>query len=234
LSQPRKPSAIADRTLDSDRQIALSSFPWRLRPAFSALWAVDLAMADVVASSTEPALGVIRLAWWREALQRLDQSEPPAEPRLQAVADHLIPRGISGAELAKLEDCWLALLEPFPWTVMTAELVRVRGRILFGIGARLLGWEADDGEAAGALWSLVDVARYCSDYTSRRMLLDEARKAIGELGPRKPPRSLRPLTALAAVAAHDVFRNKPLDLGNSIGRGVVASVHLITGRLPRG
>jgi len=192
------------------------------------LWAIDLAMADVVASSTEPALGAIRLAWWREALQRLDQSIPPVEPRLQAVADHLIPSGISGAELAKLEDCWLALLEPFPWTILAAELVSVRGRILFGIGARLLNQHAEDGEAAGAIWSLVDVANHCSDPPSREMLFAEARKSIAALGPRKPPRSLRPLTALAAVAAHDVLG------GGSVGRGLVALVHRLTGRFPRG
>jgi 15-cis-phytoene synthase len=192
------------------------------------LWGVDLAMADVVASSSDAALGAIRLAWWREALQRLDQGAPPAEPHLQAAADHLIPRGVTGAELAKLEDCWLALLEPFPWTILTTELVRVRGRILFGLGATLLGGKADDAEDAGTLWSLVDVARHCSDAASRIMLFDEARKSIAELGPRKSPRILRPLTALAAVAAHDALG------GSSVGRGFVALLHTLTGRLPRG
>lgn len=214
--------------LDSDRQIALSSLPSRLQPAFTALWAVDLAMADVVASSTEPALGAIRLAWWREALQRLDQAPPPAEPRLQAVAEHLLPHGVSGADLAKLEDCWLALAEPFPWTALTSELIRVRGRILFGLGARLLGRKAEEAEAAGALWSLVDAARHCSDPGSSAMLLGEARRDISELGAQKPARVLRPLTALAAVAAHDVLG------GNSVGRGLVALVHTLTGRFPRG
>ena len=185
-------------------------------------------MADVVASSTDPALGAIRLAWWREALQRLDQSAPPAEPRLQAVADHLLPHGVSGAELAKLEDCWAALLEPFPWSVLAAELIRVRGRVLFGIGERLLGQNGKGIEAAGAIWSLVDIARHCSDFASRDMLFAEARKSIADLGPLKPPRSLRPLTALAAVAAHDVLG------GSGAGRGLAALVHTLTGRFPRG
>lgn len=214
--------------LDSDREIALSSLPSRLQPAFSALWAVDLAMADVVASSTEPALGAIRLAWWREALQRLDQAEPPAEPRLRAVLDQLLPLGICGAELAKLEDCWPALLEPFPWTLLTAKLVRARGRILFGVGARLLGANAEEAEAAGALWSLVDVARHCSDQPSRAMLFDEARKSVAALSSQKPPRGLRQLTALAAVAAHDALG------GRNLSRGIVALTHTLTGRYPRG
>ena len=184
-------------------------------------------MADVVASSTEPALGAIRLAWWREALQRLDHSSPPSEPRLQAVADLLLPRGVSGAELAKLENCWAALLEPFPWTVLTAELIRVRGRILFSIGARLLDEKGAEIEDAGAIWSLVDVARHCSDPPSREMLLGEARKSIAELGTQTPSRNLRALTVIAAVAAHDALG------GSSLGRGVVALIHTLTGRFPR-
>jgi phytoene synthase len=185
-------------------------------------------MADVVASSSDSALGAIRLAWWREALQRLDQGAPPAEPHLQAVTEHLIPRGVTGAELAKLEDCWLALLEPLPWSILTAELVRVRGRILFGLGATLLGGRTDDAESAGAIWSLVDVARHCSDTKSREMLFAEARKSIAGLGPSKPARLVRPLTALAAVAAHDALG------GSGAGRGLVALIHTLTGRLPRG
>jgi len=144
------------------------------------------------------------------------------------VSDHLLSRGVSGAELATLEDCWLALLKPFPWTVLAAELIRVRGRILFGIGGRLLGQNAEEVEAAGAIWSLVDIARHCSDLASREMLFAEACKSIADLGPHKPPRGLRPLTALAAVAAHDVLG------GSSAGRGLVALVHTLTGRFPRG
>jgi phytoene synthase len=120
------------------------------------------------------------------------------------------------------------MLDPFPWTGMTAELVRVRGRILFGLGTRLLGGQADYSEAAGAIWSLVDVARHCNDPESREMLLAEARKSVAKLGPRKPARGLRPLTALAAVAAHDAFG------GSGAGRGFVALIHTLTGRLPHG
>lgn len=185
-------------------------------------------MADVVAGSSDPALGAIRLAWWREALQRLDQSASPAEPRLQAVADHLLPRGVTGAELAKLEDCWAALLEPFPWTILAAELVRVRGHILFGISARLLGRPGREAEDAGAIWSLVDVAHHCGDPASREMLLSQARKSVAELGRQRPSRNLRPLTTLAAVAAHDALG------GSSRGRGAVALIHSLTGRFPRG
>ena len=198
------------------------------------MWNLDLALADVVSSTTEPALGAIRLAWWRERLEELDAGAAPAEPRLSAVARQLLGRGVTGSELSRLEDAWLPLLDPFPWGEQAADGLRLRGRILFGIGARLLGWQAQDGEAAGALWSLVDGARHCSDFRSRTFLLDQARRAISNLPRERPPKALRPMTVLAALAAHDVLRNQPLDIGGGFGRLSVAVSHKLRGSLPRG
>ena len=220
--------------LDSDRQIALASLPWRFRAAFSALWAIDLALADVVATTTEPGLGAIRLAWWRESLAALDEAKPPAEPRLTAVATDLVPHGIIASEVSELADCWLPLLPSSIDASAAGVALRRRGQILFGLGARLLGWDAAEGEAAGELWSLVDGARRCHDFYIRQALLEEARAAIVHLPRQKPPRALRPMTVLAALAAHDVLRGKPLDLGGGPGRGIVASMHLLRGSLPRG
>jgi phytoene synthase len=197
---------------------------------------LDLAFADVVSTSTEPQLGAIRLAWWRERLEELDDADSaPAEPRLQAVASDLLPRGVTGAELSILEDAWGPLLEPFPWDDEVADGLKLRGRILFGIGVRLLGSDPEDGQAAGALWSLVDGARHCSDIHSRMFLLNRARLAIRDLPSNKPPKPLRRLTGLAAMAAHDAIRNGPLDLPYSQpGRGMAAIFHYLRGGVPRG
>lgn len=169
-----------------------------------ALWKLDLAFADVVSTSSIAELGAIRLAWWRERLEELDQGEPvPAEPRLQAVASELLPRGITGTELSQLEDCWLPLLEPFPWDDRQADALTLRGRLLFGIGARLLGWDSAEGEPFGAVWSLVDGIRHCTDRQSREFLIERAKSAISELPRRRVRGELRPLTMIAAFAAHD-------------------------------
>ena len=153
-------------------------------------------------------LGAIRLAWWRERLEELDRGiTPPAEPRLQAVAASLIPAGVSGAELSRLEDCWLALLSPFPWGDAEAEALVERGTILFGIGARLLGRESAEGEPFGAMWSLTDGARHCSDPQSRAFLLDRAKTAIAELPRRCIPHELHPLTMIAARRAYDLLHD---------------------------
>ena len=176
------------------------------------------------------------MAWWREQLEALDAGlNAPAEPRLQAVQTELLHRGVSGGELSMLEDGWLPLLASFPWSEQVASGLKLRGRLLFGVGARLLGGDPEDAEAAGALWSLVDGARHCSDVHSRMLLLEKARKSIGELPTPRPPKFLRRLTGLAAMAAHDVMRNRPLDLPYyDAGRGMAAFLHYTRGTLPRG
>ena len=190
------------------------------------MWNLDLALADVVATSTDPALGAIRLAWWRERLEELDNGAlAPAEPRLRAAAEHLLGRGVTGKELSRLEDAWLPLLGPIPWGEAQVGGLKLRGRILFGIGARLLGGDPENGETAGKLWSLADGAQHCSDRPSREFLLAKARE--GEL-PSKVPFMLRPLTVLAALTAHDVHRGT-----GGAGRVSAALAHRLRGTFPR-
>src|SRR5919112_3531816 len=108
--------------LGADLGLALTYVPPRDRGALAALFAIDRAMGDVVRTTTEPMLGPIRLAWWRERLEELDQKgSPPAEPRLEMVAHRLLPRGVTGADLAELEPGWLRLFDQFPWNVATSE-----------------------------------------------------------------------------------------------------------------
>jgi len=167
------------------------------------------------------------MAWWRERLEELDQkTRPTSEPRLRRVQAELVVRGASGVELSKLEDAWLPLLEPFPWGDDVAEGLKSRGRLLFGIGARLLGGEARDAAGAGAVWSLVDGAKHCSDAESRDYLVAVARESLRDI-PQNPPRQVRTLTVLAALAAYD------LQPGGRLGRVGVALAHRLRGSIPR-
>jgi phytoene synthase len=191
-------------------------------------------MGEVVRTTREPMLGPIRLAWWRERLEELDGRGPAAaEPRLQQVARELIPRGVSGHDLAGLEPGWLRLFDPFPWSSETSEAIWLRGNLLFGLGARLLGDANDEIRTAGGLWALVDVARHCSDPPSREMLIRQARKfAAGLAGVRFPPR-LRPLSIIAALAIRDAKRGEPFEPEGTPGRAAAAVRHRVTGRLPK-
>lgn len=208
--------------------------PARDRSALRALFAIDAAMGEVVRTTTEPMLGPIRLAWWRERLEELDTGlAAPPEPRLQAVQQELLQRGVSGRDCAALEGGWLRLFDPFPWTIETSEAIWFRGNLLFGLGARLLGEGAERLQAAGGLWTLVDAARHCSDADSRSMLLGQAHTFARGLGGVRFASALRPLSMLAALAVHDCGLGEPFEPEGTPGRAARMLLHRFTGRIPR-
>lgn len=191
-------------------------------------------MGDVVRTTSEPQVGAIRLAWWRERLEEIDRGvAAPAEPRLKAVESVLLPRGVRGRDLAGLDQGWLSLFDPFPWEPGTSEAIWFRGRLLFAMAARLLARTDDAIEEAGGLWALVDVARHCSDAESRRMLDEQARTFARELGGTRFPAALRPLSMLAAIAVRDLARGEPFEREGTPGRVLALAAHRLTGRLPR-
>lgn len=190
-------------------------------------------MGEVVRTTREPMLGPIRLAWWRERLDELAETgAAPAEPRLQMVERELLPRGVSGHDVAGLEPGWLRLFEPFPWDADTSEAIWLRGNLLFGLAARVLGSPSEQIQAAGGLWALVDVARHCSDPQSRDMLVRQARGFAAKMGGHRFAGPLRPLSGLAALAARDCRRAR-FEREGTPGRAAALLRHRISGRLPK-
>ena len=215
-SRPPRPSAIAEALYGADRALMLHHFPRAVRPAIAALWAVDEAMASVVAEATQPALGAIKLAWWAEALARLDTAPPPPEPRLQAVLTELIPLGITGTDVAGIEPGWRALLDETP---EVAE-VAIRGQVLFVLTARLI--EAEDPllDDAGALFAVGDALH------RGFALPDERGRIIERLAGRRIGRAARPVTLAARLAARD-----PGEAEATPGRALALMAHRLTGAL---
>ena len=174
-------------------------------------------MGDVVVRAKEPALAAIKLAWWRDRLEELDAGKVPAEPRLEAAANQLLTRSIAGASLAALEDGWATLLEAEP----DVERIADRGARLFAMAASLLGEADTQIELAGRLYAMNNV---------RRRGLISTRPPLGELAGHSFPRALRPLTALAALAARDSKRDK-LEPEATPGRAFALLRHRLTGRI---
>lgn len=187
-------------TLDADRILALAYVPAGRRSAVGALWRVDAALAAALASAREPMIARIRLAWWREALERLDHEPAPAEPVLREAQAHLLPH-VTGAGLAAMEEGWAVL--PSRETLAADDLrtyARQRGGLLFRYTARLLGGDAAGLEEAGEAWALVDLARHCSTRGDSDVALAAARE---RRVPAYWPARLRPLGMLAILAARD-------------------------------
>ena len=212
--------------LDRDRILALSYVPAARRPAVEALWRLDAGLGGALGGGREPLISQIKLAWWREALERLDVAPAPAEPVLQAVAAHVLPLGVSGTELARMEEGWTLLLSPEPLTADELELyAKARGGLLFRYTASLLGF-VDPVPSGGEAWALIDLARHSANPDDADVAVAAARAA--GMGHRWPPR-LRPLGMLAALAIRDSERAGWEEQG-SPARMLRMLRHRITGR----
>jgi phytoene synthase len=187
---------------DPERLLMLAYVPADRRAALATLWELDMRLGQVVATTTEPAIGAIRLAWWRDALLRLDQAPAPAEPLLQQVAETLLPF-VSGAMLAPLAESWDALLDDALPDEGLDAYGEARGAALFGVAAFLLGGEAGDVRPFAGGWVLADVAHGSSDMGLRRAALAAAGRALDGWDGRVA-RQLRPLGMLGMLARQDV------------------------------
>jgi phytoene synthase len=193
--------------LDPDRTLALAYVPAAHREAVSALWNLDTALASVLSTGKEPLISQIRLTWWREALEKLDRERAPAEPVLLALAQRVLPQGVTGAELAGMEAGWEVLLSPDPLGADDLELyAAARGGLFFRYTARLLGAEASAAmEQAGGAWAAIDLARHSADEADADAAVERARATPPVVWPSR----LRPLGMLAALARRDAEPGRP-------------------------
>jgi len=195
-----------------DRAFALDHVPTLHRAAVAALWALDDLLGQVVASTTQPMVGQMRLLWWREALETRTRGHPVLEGMTLLEA-----AGIDAQALGTIIDGWEELLEPLP---LDAEsLVRYavsRGSQLFDLSAQLMGGACP--ESAGAGWALADFGLRCSDTatSAHALLMAEDRLATVDL--KALPRPLRILVRLARsdVAAGRRIVRTPWKLLRSI------------------
>jgi phytoene synthase len=222
-------TAADEPPLDPDRRLALSYVPASRRAAIGALWRLDAAMGAVLASGREPMISRIKLAWWRETLERLDRQRAPAEPLLQAIAAEVLPAGVSGADLSAMEEGWGILLSDAP--LIPSDLAihaRQRGGLLFSYSARLLGGPDDpDTHSAGEAWALVDLARHCGNAADADSAVAEARQ---RRIPRRWASRLRPLGMLAMLARRDLQPGRTRwEEQGSPGRMLLLLRHRLTG-----
>ncbi len=142
-----------------ERALALS-YAGKGRAALAALLALDDALAALLRTTSEPALGQMRLAWWREALERLDSAPAPAEPVLRGLAAEVLPLGVSGLSLVPIVHGWEVLVEE---ERLDADALRRfgegRGSLFVAAGAVLRAEPGDPLLNAGKGWALADLAR---------------------------------------------------------------------------
>lgn len=185
---------------------------------------MDATFAEIAADTSEPAVGMIRLAWWREALEALDRKPSPAEPRLQAVAEHVLPLGVGGSAVAAIEDGYAALLA----ADVNVDRVGAGGARLFEAIAGLIGHDDSMLAPAGRLAMLARVRGLVPDDVA-----PAARSLMRQLQGHSFARPLRPLTLLARLAARDFLRTTP-EPEATPARAVAMLSHRLSGRVTGG
>lgn len=203
-----------DHRIDPECLLAIAYAPSIHRAALRILWGLDARLGAVVAATREPALGQIRLLWWREALVALDDpaAPRPIDPLLQAVA--LLPGVVRGEELAGLEAGWSALLDDDRDVALDTH-GQERGGRLFALSAQLLGIApSPDICRAGAGWALVDLVYGTQDVALGEAAMNAARRQLDGLAVRDWPKAARPLAILTRLAQADVRSPRPRRQGS--------------------
>jgi len=128
-----------------------------------ALYAFNHEIARAAEVASEPLVGEMRLAWWREALAEMFEGRPVrAHPAAQALAEAVSRRGLDRAELDALIDARLRDLDPWPLTAEEAEgyIDATAGRVMT-LAARILAPDAgaDAVRHAARAWGLAGLHR---------------------------------------------------------------------------
>ncbi|MFM5923999.1 MAG: hypothetical protein ACKOPG_07440 [Novosphingobium sp.] len=185
--------------LPVEQRLALAYATRQSRPLFLGLFALDARLGAVVRQASEPVLGQIRLAWWRERLEAPAGAAVPGEPLLALLGQWQEYR----SALAPLADSYELLLEPEtlgPGAIRRfAELRAAACDAL----ARRLGEAASAAAArrAGQAWAATDLAGKLSDPAE----VEQARTIAGECdwSRQRLPGSMRPLAVLFGLARRD-------------------------------
>ncbi len=129
-----------------------------------ALYAFNHALARIAEQVTEPMMGHIRLAWWREAIDELFAGQAArAHPGVLAMQGPIARRAFAQADLDALIDARATDLEPETLTTETALYAHIdatAGR-LAAVAAKRLDGASPPGAVVDAMraWGLAGLAR---------------------------------------------------------------------------
>lgn len=171
-------------------------------------FALDQRLGQLVARTTEPMLGQMRLAWWREALRQA----PEQRPKGDAVLDGISQLWEASCDpLIDLVDGWEHLLgeEPLDHAAAMACGEARAGAMLAATGLGLDEPGACAARAAALIWALADLAAKVSDSDERAVVIAAGRAA--QLPQHRLPPQARALAVLCALGRRSLRRGgRPL------------------------
>lgn len=213
-------SVSQSEILPPEAQLALAHTRPEFRAALTIFLELDRRLGRIVAGTSEPMLGQMRLAWWRDMLGKPVSDRPTGDAVLDGIGRHWTRRE---AALVALVDGWEHLLAEPPLAERQARA--------FAEGRRdgLLGLFGDGPgkEAAAWAWALADLAANVSLEDERAMLVRIGLDR-GE-GGGAVPRDARGLAVLGALGRRALRQGgRPLMEGR--GAALVAARAAMIGR----
>jgi NADH dehydrogenase [ubiquinone] 1 alpha subcomplex assembly factor 6 len=181
--------AQAVRESDPERYLCTLTAPAEAREALFALFAFDAEIARVRHTVSQPMAGLIRLQWWRDALEGIAADRPPAHPLALALLEAWAGLAPARAHLEAAIEARERELEdemPIEDEAALARHLDATGAATTLAALHLLG--VDDVAAAreagahvGCAWALVHLVRSLpSDLGARRLLVP--RSALARRG----------------------------------------------------
>lgn len=182
--------------LAPEMRLALAWSPPHLRAALTTVLQLDRRLARIVARTSEPMLGQMRLAWWREALGKPVKERPRGDAVLDAIG-----RDWEGREaaLVALVDAWEVLVTSE--TLGRDEIVQFgkgRGAFFTALGGDDSSSPPEPVAAAAFRWALADAAASVSDAGEKARLVEVGLSGSARTG--GLPKTLRGLAVLDALA----------------------------------
>lgn len=192
-----RPEDLLLPALPQTMRLALAYAPSQARLPTLALLALDQRLAGLLRHSREPMMAQIRLAWWRETLDRDAGEWPEGEPLLAAL------RSWNGQHraLVKLVDGWEALTGEAPLAPSALEeMVDGRAAAFAGL-AHALGrdGEAETARLLGRRWALADLSTKLNHPGESVVVRRLAQAEAGRIA--RVSRVLRPLAVLEGLAS---------------------------------
>jgi len=188
------------RRFDHDRYLAALFAPAAAGADLLALYAFNLELARIPELVSEPLLGEVRLAWWREALAEARAGTPRRHPVALALARALERRDLSPAHFERLLEARGRDLDPQPPATLADLEAYAEGTSASLVWLALEALQAAAppalaaGRHVGIAWALTGLARALPFHARQHRLflpaelLQRAGVAPGEvLAGRSPP-----------------------------------------------
>lgn len=188
--------------LPPEAELALAWTPPMVRGALTTALQLDRRLARIVARTTEPMLGQMRLAWWREALLKPLEDRPRGDVVLDAIGQYWAGRE---AALAAMVDGWEVLITADRLGPVEAEAFGAgRGAFFAALCENATPAQAERAAAAGFRWAIADAVASVSVAEERAVMIATG-LAQDNLRARWPS-DLRGLAVLDALAMRALRR----------------------------